>query len=145
MMLNKPQQFTQSTIDLRRAIISAVTAFIVTAVIFLALSFLVLISVLPETLIRPLSVITALIASFFSGFLTSRNVPMYGLLNGVVTGGIYFLITYIFCAIILLKLSFSGDLFTTLLAIIIGSSIGGIFGINKRAARYRNIRRRRRR
>ena len=145
MLLGKPNEIPKSYINLRRALISSVVAFILTIIIYLFLSLLVLISVLPEGAIRPLSLIISLLASYFAGFLTSRNVPMYGLFNGIATGLIYFVITYIFGVIINDSFSFNSQLLTTIFAIIAGSAIGGIVGINNRAARRRKQRRYRRR
>lgn len=145
MLLGKPNEIPQSYINLKRALISSVAAFILTIILYLLCSSLVLISILPEGAIRPLSIIISLLASYFAGFLTSRNVPMYGLFNGLATGLIYFIITYIFGVIITVSFSFNSQLFTSFLAVLLGSAIGGIVGINNRASRRRKQRRYRRR
>jgi len=144
MLLARPTEISQGPLNTKRALISAIVGFILTLFVYLVFSLLVLISILPEGAIRPVALIITLLASYFAGFLTSRNVPVYGLFNGLITGLIYFGITYIFGALINLSLSFNSQLFTSLLTVIIGSSLGGIVGINHRASRYRRMRRRKR-
>ena len=142
MLINRTGEISSGYINTRRAIISSVVAFILTVIIYLVLSLLAVISLIPEGAIRGISLIVSALASFFAGYLTARNVTAYGLINGVVTGLIYFLITYIFGAIINLSLSFNGKMFLGLLTVVIASALGGIFGINHRATRYRRRRRR---
>lgn len=144
MLLARPTEISQGSLNTKRALISAIVGFILTLFMYLIFSLLVVISILPEGAIRPLSLIITLLASFFAGFLTSRNVPVYGLFNGLITGLIYFVVTYIFGALVNLSLSFNSQLLVSLLTVAIGSSFGGIVGINHRASRYRRIRRRRR-
>lgn len=130
-------------IDLRRAVISSIVALILTFVFFIIFSLLTAISIIPDTAIRTITLIITIISALIAGFLTSRNVYEYGLLNGMATGVIYFLILYILSIILTLSFSFNGLLFKSFLTIIIASGIGGIVGINSRPKRRRTTYRRR--
>ena len=145
MILSRSSSMSKNYINTRRAIISAAVGFVLAVILYLFCSLLVLISLLPEGAIRATSLIISLITSYCAGFLTARNVPMYGLLNGLATGLIYFLITYIFGVIINASFAFNSQLLTSLITMVIGSAIGGIVGINYRASRNRRVRRYRRR
>lgn len=137
-------------IDLRRAIISSVVALILTVLLFIFCSLLTAISIIPDSAVRTVTVIITILTSLIAGFLTSRNVYEYGLLNGIATGIIFFLMLYILSIILTFDFSFNGLLFKSLLFIITASGIGGIIGINSRSRRrkrttykstYRNYRR----
>ena len=127
-------------IDLRRSIISSVVALILTVILFLISSLLTLIGVVPDGNIRTTTVIITILAAFISGFLTSRNVYDYGLINGLATGFIYFLILVVLSAIITFSFAFSANFFLSLLFILLSSGIGGIVGINSRSRRQRKRR-----
>ena len=127
-------------IDLRRAIISSVVALILTFIFFLISSLLTLIQIIPDDGIRATTVIITVLAAFVAGYLTSRNVYDFGLLNGIATGLIYFLMLTLLGIIISFSFSFSGKFFLSLLFIILSSGVGGIVGINSRSRRQRKRR-----
>ena len=131
-----------SIIDLRRAVISSIVALVLTFVFFIVFSLLTAISIIPDTAIRTITLITTTISALIAGFLTSRNVYEYGLLNGMATGFIYFLSLYILSIILTFSFSFNALLFKSFLSIIIASGIGGIIGINSRPKRRTTYRRR---
>ena len=141
MMFGKHNEIAQNYINTRRALISAVVGFILSLIMYLICSILVLISVIPEGGIRFTSLLISLLTSYFAGFLTAKNVPMYGLFNGLATGVIYFVITYIFSVIINLSFAFNGQLLVSLITVLAGAALGGIVGINHRASRRRGTRR----
>lgn len=124
-------------IDLRRAIISSIVALILTFILFIICSIFTALSIIPDSAVRTLTLIITIIASLIAGFLTSRNVYEYGLLNGMATGVIFFLALYILSIILTLSFSFNILLFKSFLSIIIASGIGGIIGINSRSKRRR--------
>ena len=124
-------------VDTRRAIISAIVAFVLTVIFYLVLAFLTWIYIIPEGGARTLSLIVNLLVSLFAGFLTAKNVTGGGIVNGLSSGIIYFLIMYVTTVILTFKFPFNKSLFLSLLTIVIGSSLGGIIGINVRANRRR--------
>lgn len=124
-------------IDLRRAIISSVVALILTVILFIFCSLLTAISIIPDGAIRTVTLVITVLTSLIAGFLTSRNVYEYGLLNGIATGIIFFLMLYIISIILTLSFSFNGMLFKSLLFIVIASGVGGVVGINSRSQRRR--------
>lgn len=130
-------------IDLRRAIISSIVALILTFILFIICSIFTALSIIPDSAVRTLTLIITIIASLIAGFLTSRNVYEYGLLNGMATGVIFFLALYILSIILTLSFSFNILLFKSFLSIIIASGIGGIIGINSRSKRRRTTYKRR--
>lgn len=137
MPFSKTYNVPVGMIDTRRAIISAIVAFILTVIFYLALAFLTWIYIIPEGAARTLSLIINLLVSLFAGFLTAKNVTSGGIVNGLSSGIIYFLMMFVATVIITLKFPFNKALFVSLLTIVIGSSIGGIIGINVRANRRR--------
>ncbi len=130
-------------IDLRRSVISSIVALILTFILFIICSLLTAISVIPDNAVRTITIIITVIASLIAGFLTSRNVYEYGLLNGMATGFIFFFELYILSIILTLSFSFNILLFKSFLSIIIASGIGGIVGINSRPKRRRTAYKRR--
>ncbi|MBR4892482.1 MAG: TIGR04086 family membrane protein [Clostridia bacterium] len=129
-------------IDLRRSVISALVGIILTVILFLLFTLLTAMSVIPDGAIKTISIIITVFSAFASGFLTSKNVYEYGLLNGLATGLIYFLMLFVLSIIVTLSFSFTSSLFIRFLLIIIASGFGGILGINVRANRQRQRRRR---
>ena len=129
-------------IDLRRSVISALVGIILTVILFLLFTLLTAMSVIPDGAIKTISIIITVFSAFASGFLTSKNVYEYGLLNGLATGLIYFLMLFVLSIIVTLSFSFTSSLFIRFLLIIIASGFGGIWGINVRANRQRQRRRR---
>ncbi|MBE7028917.1 MAG: TIGR04086 family membrane protein [Ruminococcaceae bacterium] len=130
-------------IDLRRSVISALVGIILTVILFLLFTLLTAMSIIPDGAIKTISIIITVFSAFASGFLTSKNVYEYGLLNGLATGLIYFLMLFVLSIIVTLSFSFTSSLFIRFLLIIIASGFGGILGINVRANRQRQRRRRR--
>ena len=122
-------------IDLRRAIISSVVALILTFILFILCSLLTAISIIPDGAIRSTTLVITVLSSLVAGFLTSRNVYEYGLLNGIATGIVFFLMLYILSIILTLSFSFNGMLFKSLVFILTASGIGGVVGINSRSQR----------
>lgn len=130
-------------IDLRRAIISSIVALILTFVLFIVCSLLTALSIIPDSAVRTITLLITVITSLIAGFLTSRNVYEYGLLNGMATGFIFFVELYILSIILTFSFSFNILLFKSFLSIIIASGIGGIVGINTRSKRRRSTYKRR--
>lgn len=124
-------------IDLRRSVISSIVALVLTFVLFIVCSLLTALSVIPDSAVRTLTLIITAVSAFIAGFLTSRNVYEYGLLNGMATGLIFFLALYILSIILTFSFSLNILLFKSFLSIIIASGIGGIIGINSRSKRRR--------
>lgn len=122
-------------VDLRRAVISSVVALILSFILFIFCSVLTSLSILPDGAIRAVVIIITSLASLIAGFLTSRNVYEYGLINGLVTGFIFFLMLYLLSMLLTLSFAFNGLLFKSLLFILIFSGIGGIAGINSKTRR----------
>ena len=135
--------FRMNMIDLRRAVISSIVALVLTFVLFIVCSLLTALSVIPDSAVRTTTLIITTVCALIAGFLTSRNVYEYGLLNGMATGVIFFLALYILSIILTFSFSFNILLFKSFLTIIIASGTGGIIGINSRSKRRRTTYRRR--
>ncbi len=124
-------------IDLRRAVISSTVSLILTFILFILCSIFTALNIIPDGGIRVTVLIITCIAAFIGGYLTSRNVYEYGLFNGLATGILYFLMLYILSVIMTFSFAFNGELFKSLIFILVASAIGGVVGINSKAQRRR--------
>lgn len=124
-------------IDLRRAVISSIVSLILTFILFILCSIFTALNIIPDGGIRVTVLIITCIAAFIGGYLTSRNVYEYGLFNGLATGILYFLMLYILSVIMTFSFAFNGELFKSLIFILVASAIGGVVGINSKAQRRR--------
>ena len=132
---NKAKEIDDKGIRINRGIKSAVVGFVLTLLLFLLFSFLIYTSLLPEESTKGIVMVVTIFSAFSAGFLTSKNVPRYGLLNGMVSGLIYFFILLLSNMLILAEFRLSGNLFLILLVVLLSSALGGIVGINVRANR----------
>ena len=124
-------------IDLRRAVISSTVSLILTFILFILCSIFTALNIIPDGGIRVTVLIITCIAAFIGGYHTSRNVYEYGLFNGLATGILYFLMLYILSVIMTFSFAFNGELFKSLIFILVASAIGGVVGINSKAQRRR--------
>lgn len=111
----------------------------VVGVIFIALSVLLsagmmMAADMPESYASPISGICVGVGALVSGFLASKKIKSGGIINGLICGGIIYLLILFFS----LFISENGFSFNTLyhsLITIISAAIGGILGVNAKNRR----------
>lgn len=74
--------------------------------------------------------IICLLGTFFYGFYLSKHISKGGLLNGCMSGFIYFLLIFIISSVLLKSFNFPKAALTMLIISLLGGSIGGTVGIN---------------
>lgn len=74
--------------------------------------------------------IICFLSTLFSGIYTARHVEKGGLINGALSGLLYFLIIFLAGSIVSGKVAFGTAVFAMLGTAIAGGALGGILGIN---------------
>lgn len=110
-------------------IISAVVGIIFTALTMLIAAGITLAADMPESYSSPISGICAGVGALAAGFLASKKIRSGGVINGLICGGILYLLILFFS----LFISENGFSFVTLyhsLITVLSAAIGGILGVN---------------
>lgn len=84
---------------------------------------------LPQSAIGIFSFVALVLGSFVAGFVSSRIVKKNGLIIGLITGAILFLILIV-SSLFVVSESFSVTFLVKALAALLASGIGGILGVN---------------
>ncbi len=102
---------------------------IVSSLIILAMAGVLAIGDIPAVLIAPGTVIALAIGGFFGGFVSAKICGEKGLLCGILSGAIFFLILWIFGEISGNE-SFGIGAVIKIIMILSAGSLGGIIGVN---------------
>ncbi len=101
-----------------------------TLLVFLAFSFLLAYTGLPEASIPVIALLTSLLGAILSGFLASKTAKSRGYVKGALSGLLYSLAIFLISFFIEGRVYVSGYMAVILLIGLFAGAIGGILGIN---------------
>lgn len=110
--------------------IGTIFAYFITLLVFIIYSLLITYTDVTEKYMQTIIMVTTVISVLVSGFLSTKNIKSKGLLIGILSGVIYFIILLIVAFCILPTIEFNSKLLTLLILSICSGGIGGIIGIN---------------
>lgn len=88
--------------------------------------------------IAAVNLVISIITYFCVGlgaFITAKQSGANGLLTGIVTGLLYFIVLFISGCLIFSKVNFSTSLILSFVICVLSGAIGGIFGVNSKSKR----------
>lgn len=110
--------------------IGTIFAYFITLLVFIIYSLLITYTDVTEKYMQTIIMVTTVVSVLVSGFLSTKNIKSKGLLIGILSGVIYFIILLIVAFCILPTIEFNSKLLTLLMLSICSGGIGGIIGIN---------------
>lgn len=112
-------------------LLSIVVGFISTFILMLLFAFVSVTADLSDMFATPFASLSAAFGSVLSAYLSSRKLGSGGLLNGIICGGIMFLIIFL----ISLLIDDGGITINTLfnfIILLLSGIIGGVWGVNRK-------------
>ena len=109
---------------------SVAIAFSTTAVLLLALSFLLTYTSMPDSLITISVILIAAISNILAGSVASRTQQISGWLSGAVTGLIYMALLYMIGAATRGEQAYAPNIAMMLIVGLLSGALGGVIGIN---------------
>ena len=112
-----------------------IIAYLITAIIFIAIAILLTYTDFDENKIPFISLICTAISSLIAGFDTASNFGRKGFLWGAISGVLYSLILFIICLFASSEFSFNLGKLILLIISISAGIIGGVLGVNRNVKR----------
>ena len=115
--------------------VCALIAILITALIFIVISFIMTKIDVPKSITQVLSIAALALGSYFGGYICAKKYRKNGLLRGAACGFI------IFIAVMIIGSVFAGSVIsitssTKLLLVIAAGAVGGAIGVNSKRRRY---------
>ncbi len=134
---------SDKTMSLENNILKSIKAILISTIIGIFISMMVLIvssflfvksKNLPSSVISPFTIATSALGAFISGYISSRIIKSNGLLLGMISGFLMFVIIFVSGLMM-----FNGEITTLslvkLTSMLLTGAIGGIAGVNKKSRR----------
>jgi putative membrane protein (TIGR04086 family) len=102
--------------------------------LFVFAIFFVSAKVIPQTMIQPLILVSCALGAFIGGYITVRILRVQGLLFGILSGMLLFVIVCL-VSVIAIREPFSTFALVKGVLMMLAGAIGGIIGVNKRSKR----------
>lgn len=118
--------------SIKASIVGIVVGSVVCILLLMLFSFMfVKAHTLPIKFIEPIVIIISCIGTFISGYITSRIIRKNGMMYGIISGFLMFVILFIAGLIV------CGDSITTIILVkctsmLLVGAVGGIFGVNSK-------------
>lgn len=115
--------------------VCALIAILITALIFIVISFIMTKIDVPKSITQVLSIAALALGSYFGGYICAKKYRKNGLLRGAACGFI------IFVAVMIIGSVFAGSIISLtssakLLLVIAAGAVGGAIGVNSKRRRY---------
>ncbi len=115
--------------------VCALIAILITALIFIVISFIMTKIDVPKNITQVLSIAALALGSYFGGYICAKKYRKNGLLRGAACGFI------IFVAVMIIGSVFAGSIINLtssakLLLVIAAGAVGGAIGVNSKRRRY---------
>ena len=116
-------------LNLKKILIGAGIAFVVSAVLILLLTLLVYFGDFDDSTVSVFVLVLSIISVFVGAFVLARNIQGGGLVNGLVLGLIYCLVL-MGASLFYGRVSFDFSNITRIAVILASAMLGGVLGIN---------------
>ena len=116
-------------LNLKKILIGAGIAFVVSIVLILLLTLLVYFGDFDDSTISVFVLVLSIISVFVGAFVLARNIQGGGLVNGLVLGLIYCLVLMV-ASLFYGRVSFDFSNITRIAVILASAMLGGVLGIN---------------
>ena len=116
-------------LNLKKILIGAGIAFVVSAVLILLLTLLVYFGDFDDSTVSVFVLVLSIISVFVGAFVLARNIQGGGLVNGLVLGLIYCLVLTV-ASLFYGGVSFDFSNITRIAVILASAMLGGVLGIN---------------
>lgn len=113
-------------------------AFIASVLLLALFSFLMTVRDMPNGVITPFACVSISVGAAMGGFIATRLFQSRGLIIGMITGFVFFVILYL-VGIIVQQAELNGMLLLKVSLSVVFGAFGGIAGVNKRSKKSRKF------